>query len=47
MSEASVDWGRIVVPKPASPVFMISHPAHGLSSPTKILEIVQFLKVKM
>ena len=25
MSEASVDWGRIVVPKPASPVFMISH----------------------
>ena len=25
MSEASVDWGRIVVAKPASPVFMISH----------------------
>ena len=24
MSEASVDWGRIVVAKPASPVFMIS-----------------------
>ena len=25
MSEASVDWGRIVVAKPASPVSMISH----------------------
>ena len=25
MSEASVDWGRIVVAKSASPVFMISH----------------------
>ena len=32
MSEASVDWGRIVVAKPASPVFMISHmEPHGLT----------------
>ena len=43
MSEASVDWGRIVVAKPASPVFMIS-PQPKLNFSYISIELIEMLR---
>ena len=47
MSEASVDWGRIVVAKPASPVFMISPPLFLWSLASLFLSIFCLRRVRI